>query len=235
MHLLMTSKMPSLSKNKIQTYVKNFTGMQKYLHQMEMTNANSLFDEITKPTIKSFVQYPFEELNKITYGIRPSELVTFTAGSGLGKTQVMREIIHHIIKSTQDNIGLLMLEETPVITSKGLMSIEANQRLHLPDVHLSKEEMKTYFDKTVGTGRVFMFDHFGSNSIDNIVSRVRFLAKGLDCKYIVIDHVSIIVSDQSHGDERRALDEIMTRLRTNFSTRDWCCYDGCISFEKTRW
>ena len=107
-----------------------------------------------------------------------------------------------------------MLEETPVITSKGLMSVEANQRLHLPDVHVSKEEMKTYFDATVGTGRVFMFDHFGSNSIDNIVSRVRFLAKGLDCKYVIIDHVSIIVSDQSHGDERRALDEIMTRLRT---------------------
>jgi len=202
-----------LSKNKIQTYVKAFWDAKVFAPD-GIINANSLFDEITKPTIKSFVQYPFEELNKITYGIRPSELVTFTAGSGLGKTQVMREIIHHIIKSTQDNIGLLMLEETPVITSKGLMSIEANQRLHLPDVHLSKEEMKTYFDKTVGTGRVFMFDHFGSNSIDNIVSRVRFLAKGLDCKYVVIDHVSIIVSDQSHGDERRALDEIMTRLRT---------------------
>jgi len=202
-----------LSKNKIQAYVKSFWDAKIFAPD-GIINANSLFDEITKPTIKSFVQYPFEELNKITYGIRPSELVTFTAGSGLGKTQVMREIIHHIIKSTQDNIGLLMLEETPVITSKGLMSIEANQRLHLPDVHLSKEEMKTYFDKTVGTGRVFMFDHFGSNSIDNIVSRVRFLAKGLDCKYIVIDHVSIIVSDQSHGDERRALDEIMTRLRT---------------------
>ena len=202
-----------LSKNKIQTYVKAFWDAKVFAPD-GIINANSLFDEITKPTIKSFVQYPFEELNKITYGIRPSELVTFTAGSGLGKTQVMREIVHHIIKTTQDNIGLLMLEETPVITSKGLMSIEANQRLHLPDVHLSKEEMKTYFDKTVGTGRVFMFDHFGSNSIDNIVSRVRFLAKGLDCKYVIIDHVSIIVSDQSHGDERRALDEIMTRLRT---------------------
>ncbi len=74
--------------------------------------------------------------------------------------------------------------------------------------------MTTDFDATVGTGIVYMFDHFGSNSIDNIVSRVRFLAKGLDCKYIIIDHISIIVSDQSHGDERRALDEIMTRLRT---------------------
>ena len=202
-----------LSKNKIQIYTKAFWDAKLYAPD-GIINANILFDEITKPTLKSFVQYPFEGINKLTYGIRPAELITFTAGSGLGKTQVMREIVHHMIKSTKDNIGLLMLEETPVITSKGLMSVEANQRLHLPDVHVSKEEMKTYFDATVGTGRVFMFDHFGSNSIDNIVSRVRYLAKGLDCKYIIIDHVSIIVSDQSHGDERRALDEIMTRLRT---------------------
>ena len=202
-----------LQKNKIQIYTKAFWDAKLYAPD-GIINANILFDDITKPNLKSFVQYPFEGMNKITYGIRPSELITFTAGSGLGKTQVMREVVHHMIKSTEDNIGLLMLEETPVITSKGLMSIEANQRLHLPDVHVSKEEMKTYFDATVGTGRVFMFDHFGSNSIDNIVSRVRYLAKGLDCKYIIIDHVSIIVSDQSHGDERRALDEIMTRLRT---------------------
>ena len=202
-----------LTKNKIQAYVKSFWEAKVFAPD-GIINANTLFDQISKPTIRSFVQYPFEGLNKITYGIRPAELVTFTAGSGLGKTQVMREIVYHMIKKTKDNVGLLMLEETPVITSKGLMSLEANQRLHLPDVHLSKEELKTYFDKTVGTGRVFMFDHFGSKSIDNIVSRVRFLAKGLDCKYIIIDHVSIIVSDQSHGDERRALDEIMTRLRT---------------------
>ena len=202
-----------LTKNKIQIYNKTFWDAKVFAPD-GIINANILFDEVAKPITKSFVQYPFEGLNKITYGLRPAELVTFTAGSGLGKTQVMREVVHHIIKSTKDNIGLLMLEETPVITSKGLMSVEANQRLHLPDVHVSKEEMKTYFDATVGTGRVYMFDHFGSNSIDNIVSRVRFLAKGLDCKYVIIDHVSIIVSDQSHGDERRALDEIMTRLRT---------------------
>ena len=202
-----------LVKNKIQIYTQAFWNAKVYAPD-GIINANILFDEISKPTLQSFVQYPFEGLNKITYGLRPSELVTFTSGSGLGKTQVMRELIHHLIKQTKDNIGLLMLEETPVITSKGIMSIEANQRLHLPDVHVPKEELKTYFDATVGTGRIFMFDHFGSNTIDNIISRVRYLAKGLDCKYIIIDHVSIIVSDQSHGDERRALDEIMTRLRT---------------------
>ena len=202
-----------LVKNKIQIYTQAFWNAKRFAPD-GIINANTLFDDIIKPSVQSFVQYPFEGLNKMTYGLRASELVTFTSGSGLGKTQVIRELIHHLLKQTKDNLGLLMLEENPVVTSKGIMSIEANQRLHLPDVHISKEEWQKHFDATTGSGRVFLFDHFGSNTIDNIISRVRYLAKGLDCKYIIIDHVSIIVSDQSHGDERKALDEIMTRLRT---------------------
>ena len=202
-----------LVKNKIQIYTQAFWNAKRFAPD-GIINANTLFDDIIKPSVQSFVQYPFEGLNKMTYGLRASELVTFTSGSGLGKTQVIREVIHHLLKQTKDNLGLLMLEENPVVTSKGIMSIEANQRLHLPDVHISKEEWQKHFDATTGSGRVFLFDHFGSNTIDNIISRVRYLAKGLDCKYIIIDHVSIIVSDQSHGDERKALDEIMTRLRT---------------------
>ena len=202
-----------LVKNKIQIYTQAFWNAKRFAPD-GIINANTLFDDIIKPSVQSFVQYPFEGLNKMTYGLRASELVTFTSGSGLGKTQVIRELIHHLLKQTKDNLGLLMLEENPIVTSKGIMSIEANQRLHLPDVHISKEEWKKHFDATTGSGRVFLFDHFGSNTIDNIISRVRYLAKGLDCKYIIIDHVSIIVSDQSHGDERKALDEIMTRLRT---------------------
>jgi twinkle protein len=35
----------------------------------------------------------------------------------------------------------------------------------------------------------------------------------LGCKYIILDHISIVVSDQS-GDERKQLDEISTKLKT---------------------
>ena len=222
-----------LVKNKIQIYTQAFWNAKRFAPD-GIINANTLFDDIIKPSVQSFVQYPFEGLNKMTYGLRASELVTFTSGSGLGKTQVIRELIHHLLKQTKDNLGLLMLEENPVVTSKGIMSIEANQRLHLPDVHISKEEWQKHFDATTGSGRVFLFDHFGSNTIDNIISRVRYLAKGLDCKYIIIDHVSIIVSDQSHGDERKALDEIMTRLRNDLVLGKWtkgetaCSHTGAL-------
>ncbi len=39
------------------------------------------------------------------------------------------------------------------------------------------------------------------------------MAKGLDCKWIILDHLSIVVSDQETGDERKAIDSIMTKLR----------------------
>ena len=51
-------------------------------------------------------------------------------------------------------------------------------------------------------------------TVDQVVARVRFMAKALDCKVIILDHISILVSAGQHGDERRALDEIMTKLRT---------------------
>jgi twinkle protein len=39
------------------------------------------------------------------------------------------------------------------------------------------------------------------------------MAKGLNCRYVFLDHVSIVVSAQENGDERKSIDEIMTKLR----------------------
>jgi twinkle protein len=157
--------------------------------------------------------YPWESLNKLTYGIREAELVTITAGSGLGKSQFVREIVWHILKHSEENIGLLFLEENARKTALSLMSLAANKPLHLPDVESTEEERWEAFEATMGTQRLFMFDHFGSTSIDNIIARCRYMAKALDTKFLFLDHVSIVVSAQSNGDERKALDEICTKLR----------------------
>lgn len=174
---------------------------------------SSLWEEVNKPIAPADCLYPYAGLNKLTYGIRHGELVTVTAGSGLGKSQFMREIIWQAISTTEDNIGILFLEESIKKAALSLMSLAANKPLHLPDTEATDEERWDAFNATLGTDRVFLFDHFGSTGVDNIVSRVRYMAKGLGCKYIVLDHVSIIVSAQSNGDERKAIDEIMTKLR----------------------
>jgi len=174
---------------------------------------SSLLDEVMRPLAPADCDYPFAGVNGLTYGIRKGELVTITAGSGLGKSQFVREIVWHVLNKTEDSLGLMFLEESTRKTGLSLMSLAANQPLHLPDSDATVEEKRDAFDKTLGTDRVYLFDHFGSTSVDNIINRVRYLAKGLGCGYVFLDHISIVVSAQASGDERKAIDEIMTKLR----------------------
>jgi twinkle protein len=172
-----------------------------------------LWDLVNQPIEKAECLYPYSGMNELTFGIRTGELITVTAGSGLGKSQFLREIVYHVLNNTNDNIGLMFLEESIKKTAKSIMSLAVDKPLHLPDTEVSNDELRMAFDSTLGTDRIYLFDHFGSTAVDNIISRVRFMAKALSCKYIFLDHVSIVVSSQDNGDERKALDEIMTRLR----------------------
>jgi twinkle protein len=94
--------------------------------------------------------------------------------------------------------------------------IEANQRLYIKEIRnqFSKEQLHQWQKDTIGSGRFFAFDHFGSISNDEILSRVRYMAKSLDCKWIFLDHLSILVSGQDDGDERKSIDVLMTKLRS---------------------
>ncbi len=172
-----------------------------------------LWEELSKDNAEALVLYPWEGLNDQLFGLREEELVTITAGSGLGKSAVLRELVWHIHENASGNIGLMFMEESIRKTGLSLMSLACNKPLHLPTTPVTLEEKKDAFDRTLGVGRLFLYDHFGSNDVDTIVSRVRYFAKVFDCKFVVLDHISIIVSAQAQGDERKAIDEIMTKLR----------------------
>lgn len=167
---------------------------------------------VEKRAVKS-IPYPWSGLNHLTRGHRPYELVTITSGSGMGKSQFIRELEFDLLKRCEGNIGVLALEEDLARTTLGIMSVAANRPLHLEE-DTAVEELRPYWDSTLGTGRYYLFDHWGSTSSDNLLSRVRYMAKALDCRFVVLDHLSIIVSSQENGDERKAIDEIMTKLRT---------------------
>jgi twinkle protein len=162
------------------------------------------------------VPYPWEGLNKKLIGMRQGELITLTGGTGLGKSSVTREIEHWIINQTEDNVGIIALEEDWRRTVDGIMSIEANARLYIDSVRdtYENETLTTMFDKVFSNDRVFLHAHFGTNDLDDIFSKLRYLIVGCDCKWVVVDHLHMLVSSMTEGDERRAIDNIMTRLRS---------------------
>ena len=181
-----------------------------------IVNLKELKDTLFEEEYCETVLFPWAKLNEKTYGMRTGELITLTSGAGMGKSSIMRELMHHMLKNTKDNVGILALEENTKNTAFNIMSVEANARLYINEIRkkYSQEELDKWFDDTVGTGRFFAFDHFGSTSNDEILARVRFMAQALDCKWIFLDHLSILVSGQEEGDERKSIDVLMTKLRS---------------------
>lgn len=152
--------------------------------------------------------YPWVGLNKMLFGMSPGELITVTAGSGVGKSMFLRELQYHLLKTSNERLGVLMLEETIGRSALGLMSIEANLPLHKPDVFVSDEELKQYYDRTIGLGKISFYGGFKCFDIDTIKARIEYMIQGCDCKYIFLDHISILVSNQEVADERRTLDAV---------------------------
>jgi twinkle protein len=175
-------------------------------------NIETMFQKDNRLTVK----YPFQGLNEKLYGIRTGELVTITAGTGAGKTSMMYEIEYHMLKNTDCNIGIVHLEEGTDQTRWHLVSIPANKRLFVDEERegLTQEDVQAYLEDTVLDPRLISYAHFGSQNVDELLSKIRYMVKAMDCKYVVIDHLNIIVSGFEEGDERRNIDMLMTKLRS---------------------
>lgn len=151
-------------------------------------------------------------LNEKTYGIRPGSIVTITAGSGIGKTQFIRELKYHYFKTTNLKIADISLEEDLGDTIGGMLSLALNKRITLPDVSCTEDEERAAFKEIYGSGRFILYDHFGGMSDDSLESKLRYFAAN-GCRLFFLDHFSIVVSEfASEGGERERIDTLMTKL-----------------------
>ena len=180
-------------------------------------NGNELWDVVTAEDVTESRPYPWAKLNELTHGMRKGEIVTLVAGTGVGKSSAAMEICHHLHKGYADEVlGLIALEQGKKQTGRLMMGLELNKRIIFDEVRagVPKEELKGAFDSTIGSGRVFLYDHWGSTDSDNLINKIRYLVKGCGCSTILLDHLSIVVSGIADGDERRIIDNTMTKLRS---------------------
>ena len=205
-----------LKVNKREQFMKEWWNAKPYT-PAGIINLADLGDSLYEENYCETCLYPWPKMNDKTYGIRTGELVCFTSGAGMGKSSIIRELMHHIMNSTEDNIGVLCMEENTKNTAFNIMSVEANARLYIREVRdqYTNDQLREWQEKTVDSRRFFAFDHFGSVSNDEILDRVRYMAKALDCKWVFLDHLSILVSgNEEFGDERKSIDVLMTKLRS---------------------
>jgi twinkle protein len=175
-----------------------------------IVDGKSLLELVTTPCPQADHEYPFQGLQSKLHGIRYGELVTITAGSGIGKSSFCRELATGLL-SKGERVGYLALEESNRRTALGLMSSALGKSFHLGEHERST--LSEAYQATLANWNLFLFDGFGSFDPDVIYNRIEYLATGLDTRIIFLDHLSILMSGLD-GDERRMIDTTMTRLRS---------------------
>jgi len=185
-----------------------------------IVEGTATWDLLVRDEGGSSLDYPWPGMQAKLLGLRQHEIVTFCAGSGVGKSQVCRELAVHAIQHGQ-TVGYIALEESVARSIRGLVSIVVNAPLHLPLVrkHWTRggeagkvEELKEAWDLIAG--KAYFYDHWGSLDGENLFQRIRYLVHACGCQWIVLDHLSIMVSGDEEGDERRKIDNLMTKLRS---------------------
>jgi len=180
---------------------------------------DDIIEQARKP-VEMGLPWPWETLTKATYGRRRGEIYTVGAGVGVGKTELFKEIITHIIDHDGLPVGILFLEEPPHHTAKVLAGKRANRRFHVAGEEWTQEEL----DKALGELRdkAHLFNHFGAKDFPTIKANIRFMVQGLGIKDIFLDHLTALTANSE--DERRALDKIMPALASLTQELDFTLY-----------
>tara|TARA_R100000231_G_scaffold3046_3_gene5603 strand:+ start:2540 stop:4144 length:1605 start_codon:yes stop_codon:yes gene_type:complete len=177
-----------------------------------IVTGDQTFDLLINDEEEPSIEYHWNGLNEKLKGIRKNEIVLLCAGSGTGKSQVCREIAYDLIQK-KHKVGYIALEESVKRSIRGLVSIGINLPIHLPEVKKLTDDtelLKVWQDIK---DRVVFYDHWGSTDSQDLMNRIRYMVHALGCEYIILDHISIVISGLHEGDERRLLDNTMTELR----------------------
>lgn len=185
---------------------------KKYLPETVVSSFDS-YREILNAEVTKGVPFPWPTLTDLTYGIRQGKSYLLTAQEGVGKTEVMHAIEYQLLKETDDAIGAIFLEEPKPDHIRTLASIELKRPVNKPDTDATNAEVSAAFERAVGADdRLHTYSHFGSDDPEVLLDTIRFLVSARGCRYVLLDHISMVVSGLQGEDERKALDYIATRL-----------------------
>jgi twinkle protein len=156
--------------------------------------------------------YPecLKSLNEKLYGMRLGEIVLFTSGTGSGKSTVIKEIVMEILDKTTDMVGMVSLEESIGDSAQKFISMQLRKNLNTEVV--PEEEQYAAFKAVFGDERLVLLDHQGSVGDESLVDKLEHLAL-MGCKYIILDHITIAVSEGAKGKTgNEAVDSVMSDL-----------------------
>ena len=154
------------------------------------------------------IPYPacISGLNDKIRGMRQGEITLLTSGTGSGKSTITKEIILHLLATTDSKVGVISLEESIGDTTEQLVNMHLKSQTETP------ESFRKGFDEIFKDERIVLLDHQGSVSDASLTDKIEYMAL-MGCTHLFLDHITIAVSEGTDGlSGNEAVDKMMSDL-----------------------
>jgi twinkle protein len=197
---------------------------KKYLPEGIISSNSEVLEIFQEEKSTAVATYPWATLQELTKGIRYGEVVLLTAMEGVGKTEIFRGLEYHLLQTTEANLGIIHLEEGKRRFYDGIVGYELKTAAHHDPYLTPEEKFEAWQKASKRDNRLHFYSHFSSDDPDAILDSIRFMAGACECKFIFLDHITMLVSGSADGDERRVLDYISTKLAGMVEELNFCLF-----------
>lgn len=182
-------------------------------------------ETILEPRPEGIYVNSFPKLMDKIHGFRTRELVLLTSPSNTGKSTVLSMFANAFVDAGE-KIGMIYLEETNKETMQRLVAhkLKVNY-LKFKDKPLelaSMEEIREAYDSIVNNDKLVMLGHFGSLPVSELMNKIKHMHLVEGCRFILLDHLSMVISGLETENERKQLDIVMTELAAFCAANDVC-------------
>jgi twinkle protein len=173
-----------------------------------MSVMDCMEDALKKP--EWGLSYPWEGLTNLTYGLVYGEMISIGGGVGGGKTLLAHEMTAHFINEHDVNCGVFMLEEGVGMSLKNIAGKSASIPFHLPDLDYDPDLLRQEAMKY--NGKLWLYNNYGTNSWESIKQCIRYWVVENDCKVIMLDNITSLVSHLTPSEVNSEVSKIASEL-----------------------
>lgn len=157
-------------------------------------------------------QTPFAGINEKLHGVRKGEILTVCAASGIGKSTLVTEIAYDLVVRHGLKVCHIALENVLEATAANYVAMDCSvpvSKFRSDPSILPEASVEAALERTVH--KMYFFKHFGSIDTQEFKSKLLYYARaGVD--FIILDHLSMVISGSDVSNERKEIDKIMTDL-----------------------
>jgi len=212
MHMRYKDPNTYLEEGKQDEFIRNFYEAKRYT-PVGVLGSGDLYDKILEQATVPKVPFPpfMNTLNEMLVGGLPlGHIINVAAGTGLGKTSFVNEMIYHWIFNSPHKIGIVSMELDSGQYGETLLGRHLSRKISLIQDDTAKKDLlesdkvrekaNELFYNSDGQHRFYLLDN-RDGTIEEIQDTVEELVVSCGCRIIVLDPLQDILDGLSNEDQ----------------------------------